>query len=276
MLSLIRLTVVAQGMGYALQLLAIFVFAKTLGAENQGKLAAYRALGQISASLLWFGLPGAIVYLLGRERNVAKSLILNSVKWFTTAYVIFFLTLHFFPIERYISRFTLIQPDLNLFSGFVFFSALFVLLQAIALGTKSYTTFNLMSLISGLIICSFALYHPTFDEGGSLLRWAMAGYTMAYMGGATFAYLRLRKDESLSEDAGTAASIVHQLKVGGRAFLSSFGALLLFRVDLLLVGYFLGVGAVGVYSIALFSAEIITKVPYWSASILTDPSIAEM
>jgi O-antigen/teichoic acid export membrane protein len=40
-------------------------------------------------------------------------------------------------------------------------------------------------------------------------------------------------------------------------------------VDLFIVGYYLSLKEVGIYSVALFSAEMITRVPYWAAGILT-------
>ncbi len=68
-------------------------------------------------------------------------------------------------------------------------------------------------------------------------------------------------------------SFLEQFQVGIRGFISTISALLLYRLDLFLVGYFLSLKEVGIYSIALFSTEMLTKIPAWSAAVLT-PMVA--
>ncbi len=63
-------------------------------------------------------------------------------------------------------------------------------------------------------------------------------------------------------------SFLDQFMVAFRGFISSITGLLLYRLDLFFVGYFLSLRKVGVYSIALFGAEMIVKIPYWTSSIL--------
>ena len=86
MFKLIRLTVFFQALGYLLQFGAFFLFAKMLGAENQGILTIFRALGQIIASLLLFGLPAGIVYFVGKDRDLFLPVLRNCVKVFLVVF----------------------------------------------------------------------------------------------------------------------------------------------------------------------------------------------
>jgi len=69
MFKLIQLTIFFQSFGYLFQFIAFLLFAKMLGAENQGVLTVFVTAGQIIALLLSFGLPGGITYF-GNKLNI--------------------------------------------------------------------------------------------------------------------------------------------------------------------------------------------------------------
>ena len=94
-------------------------------------------------------------------------------------------------------------------------------------------------------------------------------YGLIFIYGAMLIFNERRK----IKNRGKRLPLWDQFKVGFRGFISNLAALLLFRLDLFLVGYFLSLKEVGIYSIALFGAEMVTKIPGWSASILT-PMVA--
>ena len=271
MIKFIRQTVCFQSLGYLFQLGAFFIFAKILGTEGQGVLSIFRALGQIIASIMWMGLPASIVYFIGKDKCLFFPLLRNCLKWFAFAFFLLVLCLYLVPIKK--------TPKLNLVESyiphllfFVFLSSFFDLFQGLMLSLKKYLYYNLFAFGLGAAIFSFSVLTGVLPRSYDKLTFAIVFYVLGY--GLVFFYgvvmvffegYKLIKEN----EAGKKVPFLYQFTVGFRGFISNVAGLLLFRLDLFFVGYFLSFKEVGVYSIALFSAEMITKIPYWSSSILT-------
>ena len=273
MFKLIRLTVFFQGMGYLFQFSAFIIFARILGVENQGILTIFRASGQIIALLLWFGLPAGIVYFVGKDRALFLPVIINCVKLFFVVFPLLVLFLYILPIDK-LSKVYLIGKYNPYLLVFVFFLSFFSIFQLSILSLKKYLYYNLFAFGTGFSILSLSVLIWFAHTIYSKLNLAIIAYLVVY--GIMFIYgVTLVFNESMKiENKGGVQSFWEQFNVGFRGFISSIAALLLFRLDLFLVGYFLSLKAVGIYSIALFSAEMVTKIPTWSASILT-PMVAK-
>jgi stage V sporulation protein B len=272
MLKLIRSTIFFQSFGYLFQLCTFLLFAKMLGAENQGVLTVFVAFGQIIASFLSFGLPGGLTYFIGKDKNLFVPVIVNCCKSVLTFFPLLILFLYVFPINK-LSHAQLIMDYISSLLIFVFFLAFLNIFQTAILGLKRYLFFNLFAFGTGFILFAFygvvSLAPVTYNK----LNLAILAYLITY--GIMFIYggvLVLSESKKIKSKPVT-QSFWEQFKVGIRGFISSIAALLLFRVDLFLVGYFLSLKEVGIYSIALLSAEMVTKIPAWSATILT-PMVA--
>ncbi len=245
----------------------MLLLARLLGPVGQGKLAAFQAGGQICSTLIWFGIPGSVVYFVGRNRNSVRSVLHTSAFWLVISYFLFAAVLFGLPIEELAAQAAAIQPYMFLFALFVLVLAIFVLLQSTALGLQDYFTYNMMTLIPALALLGLALYQPDTTAPDALVNLVMSGYVIAHLFGVVLSGAKIRSTYIGSVESKV--RLLSQLWVGWRAFLSSLAGLLLFRVDLFLVGFFLGLEELGVYSIGLFAAELVTKIPHWSASILT-------
>lgn len=272
MFKLIRLTVFFQGLAYLLQFSAFFLFAKMLGAENQGILTIFRALGQIIALLLWFGLPGGIIYFVGKDRNLFLSVITNCFKLFLIVFPLLVLFLYILPIDK-LPKVYLIGKYIPYLLIFVFFLSFFSIFQRSILSLKKYLYYNLFAFGAGFIIFGLSVSIWFTPDVYNKLNFAIMAYLVTY--GLMFIYgtILVFNERRKIKNRGKRQSLWEQFKVGFRGFISSLAALLLFRLDLFLVGYFLSLKEVGIYSIALFGAEMVTKIPGWSAAILT-PMVA--
>ena len=90
MFKLIQLTVFFQSFGYLFQFVAFLLFAKMLGAENQGVLTVFVTAGQIIALLLSFGLPGGMTYFIGKDRRLFFPVVANCCKLVLALYLFWF------------------------------------------------------------------------------------------------------------------------------------------------------------------------------------------
>ena len=101
------------------------------------------------------------------------------------------------------------------------------------------------------------------------LTYAIIAYVIGY--GFIFFYgfiVVFFEGRRLKNEPPKKITFFNQFNVGIRGFISNMAWMMLFRLDLFLVGYFLPLSRVGVYSVALFGAETVTKIPIWSSSIL--------
>lgn len=273
MIKLLQQTVYFQALGYIFQFSAFFIFAKILGTQGQGILSVFRALGQIIASFIWIGLPAGIMYFVGKDKYFFNLLLKNCVKWFALVFIVLILFLCIVPIYK-TPKLNLIEPYIIHLLIFVFLLSFFNLFQALMLSLKKYLYYNLFAFGLGIVIFSFSVLTGLLPPNHDKLNLAIISYVIGY--GLMFLYgfvLTFFNGRILKNETRKKLSFIDQFVVGFRGFISSMTGLLLFRLDLFLVGYFLSFKEAGVYSIALFSAEMITKIPYWSSSILT-PMVA--
>jgi stage V sporulation protein B len=272
MIKLLQITVLFQSLGYIFQFLAFLLFAKMLGAENQGVLTIFVTSGQIIALLLSFGLPGGLTYFIGKDRSLFLPVVVNCCKLVFAILPLLVLVLYILPIDKF-PRVYLIRdytPFLIISILFLSFSGIF---QMAILSLKNYFYYNLFAFGSGFIIFSFCVLIWFTPLIYNKLNLSIIAYPVTY--GILFIYggTLVFNEGMKRKNKGGVQSFWEQFKVGFRGFISSIAALLLFRLDLFLIGYFLSLKEVGIYSIALFSAEMVTKIPGWSATILT-PMVA--
>ena len=239
-----------------------------LGAENQGVLTVFVATGQIIALAIGFGLPGGMTYFIGQNRNLFSPVILNCSKLVFTLLIVFALLLYLLPIDRF-AQFLSIHEYFPLLFISVFFLTYFSIFEMAILSLKKYFYYNIFAFGAGFLVFSFSVlifFAPLTSKKLDLAIIAyITTYGVLFIYGAIIIFIERRK----IRDTGEVQSFWEQCKVGFRGFISSIAGLLLFRLDLFLVGYFLTLREVGIYSIALFSAEMVTKIPGWSANILT-------
>jgi Membrane protein involved in the export of O-antigen and teichoic acid len=272
MFKLIQLTIFFQSFGYLFQFIAFLLFAKMLGAENQGVLTVFVTTGQIIALLLSFGLPGGIIYFVGKNRSLFLPVVANCCKLVLALLPVLVLVLYILPIDK-LSPAYLIRDYIPYLLISIFFLTFLGIFQVSILSLKKYLYYNLFAFGTGFIIfilCVFIWFAPVIYNKLNL---SIIAYLVTY--GTVFIYgaTLVIKESMLIRNKGGVQSFWEQFKVGSRGFISSIAALLLFRLDIFLVAYFLSLREVGIYSIALFSAEMVTKIPGWSAAILT-PMVA--
>ena len=224
-------------------------------------------------AVIWFGLPASIIYFIGKDKRHYKPLLKNCLTWFFIVFVTLVVVIFILPINK-IPQLNLLEKYIPFLLVFVFLLAFFILFQGLTLSLKNYLYYNLFTFGFGFIIfLGSVITNYTFPDVDRLtiaIACYIAGYAIMFFYGLS---LTLSAGFALSGRILTTLRFIDQFRVGFRGYISTLAALLLFRVDIFLVAYFLSFKDVGTYSIAVFGSELIVKIPYWSAGILT-PMVA--
>jgi O-antigen/teichoic acid export membrane protein len=273
MIRLLQSTIFFQAFGYLLQFAAFIIFASLLGSEGQGVLSIFRSAGQIIVALIWLGLPSSIVYFIGKNKSYFKALLHNCLVWFGVVFIILAIIVFVMPIEK-IPKLNLIARYIPSLLLFVFLLAFFNLFQGMMLSLRNYLYYNLFSFGLGLIIfleSILMIFSLTYSDRLTIAIWCyLASYSIMFIYGLS---VNLLEGYKLTNRVGVELKFMDQFHVGFRGYLSNIAGMLLFRLDLFIIAYFESFKEVGIYSIALFGAEMIIKIPSWSAAILS-PMVA--
>jgi O-antigen/teichoic acid export membrane protein len=256
-----------------LQFAAMFVFAKILGSEGQGILSIFRSTAQIIGATIWLGLPSSIVYFIGKDKRYFYPLLKNCVGWFGFSFFILVFALYILPVEK-IPKVNVIEQYIPFLLVLVYLLTFYDLFQRLMLSLKRFLYYNIFAFGLGLVIffgSILTIYTSTDSNKLSIALWCyLVGYGIMFVYGLS---LTIWEGHTIGLRNEIKLKFIKQFRVGLRGYLSAIGAMLLFRVDLFLVAYFLSFKEVGIYSIALLGAEMIIKIPNWSAAILT-PMVA--
>ena len=272
MIKLLQQTVFFQAFGYLLQLIAFFIFARALGGRGQGVLAVFGATGQIITSFMWIGLPAGAAYYIAKENRCFLSAFKNCIKYFVPVFFSITLIIFLFPISD-IPKINVLESYIPRLLIFVLLLSFFNIFQMLTLSLKKYLFYNLFPFGLGVVICIFSVLINLIPQSMSKLDFAITVYIISH--GVMFVYgvtLFFIQGNRLKIGRKT-LPFLEQFKVGIRNFISNLAGLLMFRLDLFMVGFFLTFKEVGVYSVALFSAETITRIPRWCSAIIS-PMVA--
>ena len=273
MFRLLQSTILFQAIGYLMQFAAIVIFARILGSEGQGILTVFRSTAQIIAAIIWFGLPSSIVYFVGKDRHNFNPLLKNCLGWFGFSFFILVIAFYILPVEK-IPKVNVIEQYIPFLLVLVCLLTFYDLFQRLMLSLKHYLYYNIFAFGLGLAIFFGSLLTTYTSTDSNRLNIAigcyLAGYAVMFLYGLV---LTIREGHNIGWGNAIKLKFIEQFRVGLRGYLSALAAMFLFRADLFLVAYFLSFKEVGIYSIALLGAEMIIKIPNWSAAILT-PMVA--
>jgi hypothetical protein len=147
--------------------------------KNQGILTIFRASGQIIASLLLFGLPGGIVYFVGKDRDLFLPVLRNCVKLFLVVFPLLVLFLYILPIDK-LPKVYLIGKYIPYLLIFIFSLSFFSLFQASILSLKKYLYYNLFAFGTGFIIFGLSVSIWFTPDVYNKLNFAIMAYLATY------------------------------------------------------------------------------------------------
>lgn len=253
------LTFITQLLSGIFAFLIGVIIARTLGPSGKGVVSLLVYFSLILSLLLSFGLNTANAYFIGRNNSRTKAIISNTLFFSCivgTVCVIFLLVMRGFILRQFLKN---VPPN---YLVIALISTPFLLLTrnliTIPQGLSKFKEFNLLSLTTSvsklLFIVFFLLILKSGTAGGI---WA---YTFSSISAAIVCILIIGRTEKpgLSIDFPLLKTT---LRYGGKTYIGVISELLNYRLDLLIVNYFLNPQSVGFYAVALGMAELVRYLP---------------
>lgn len=240
------------------------VVARSLGPEGRGLYAVALTIATLGVQLGNLGLHASNTYYVAKDRSLLAGLIGNTLV----------LTLGLGGLGAAVAgAFFYAWPALSPVRGWLLFIALlwipiglaYLLLQNLLLGLMEVGTYNridLFSRIFGLVLLG-VLVIAGIRTAISYFAVALVAVTIGLIG----VLLALRKFSDCPPRPSYSL-FWQNLGVGLRAYLAGFFALLVLRIDLLMVKYMLGTAEAGYYSVATSLADGIAMLPVVVATLL--------
>jgi len=240
------------------------IITRALGVEGRGQYSLTMTIVTVSSLILGDGLYRANTYLSSRNANNTKHLFGN----LTIYNIIIAIFLLIFGLSGY-SLICFIVPGLSHSLVIIAFIVVPFLIAersmiAIFLGKQDYNRYNfflafpfILYLCANLLLLLLTNVTP-FK--------VMLNYTLAigFAFGLIF-YIFIRQEKSIQPNAHIAKQAWN---AGSKALVSHVSLFLLFRIDIILINLFLGVGSAGLYSIAVLLAELLQKLANTAGNVI--------
>lgn len=259
------MTVALQGLSMVFMACHILLLSRWLGAEDKGLQALLLTVGQLAAVVLGLGVSASIVSILGPDPRRTSAVIRN--QGWVLLFALAVLTAvgwgnqHFRLVPRFIGY----ELGVSILTLALLSQTSFA---AILLALRRTWQYNMASLTaSGAPLVALAVAHHL---GMLDVPMAIAVQTVGALAALIYSLIVLKRKVADSQEDHQSAALSGQGRIAALGYLSGFLALLLFRGDIFLVGSLGGhMNQVGVYSVAIFVAELALKIPQWSATVLT-------
>lgn len=260
----IAMTFGARLFGAVLAMVSSIITARTLGPEGRGIFAAVTALAAIGLQLSTLGLQSSNTYYVSVDRDLLKPILANAalvtivvgglvsaVLWFYATATGLDASVGSVPLAWALAA---IPASL----GYMLYSSLLVPLGRIRRLNAIETGYKVaaLGLVTAAVLLGFR--SPEAFLAASLLASALALLASGASVGFTPAVVL----------ASSPSLLLRQFPYALRAFLASFLAFLLVRIDMLMVQAISGNAEAGHYAIAVAMADMIYMLPAAAAALL--------
>ncbi len=236
----------------------------TLGSQGRGEYALI--MNFISTISLFFGqgISSANTYLISRDKGKVTHLASNSIVYAVICAFIFSILLYYPQIFQYLLPG--VKPVLIILGLFTAAGSIVVLsFQGIFTGLQRFNVYNILyiSPIAFLFtanLLSFKL--PFFSNTFVFIYFSTGVYIVLIL-----AICQLKKGRGLGFRTNWLA-FKETIHISWKAALSYIAMFYLFKADLFIINAFLGIKAVGIYSIATLLASFVQYIPNVAGVIL--------
>lgn len=266
----VTLSLISRGATIAIGLASSVITARWLGPDGRGLLAILSVLTGLALQFGNLGLHSGNIYYVAREPGRAGA-VLGNAFWLSLALGIASGAIACGVAVARPAWFPGIPFGLILLTaGTLPFQFMIFYFQNALLGLHEVAAFNVFETANkGITFALLAAYLVLLGGGapGAVVLFAGMG---AAFGLASVAYCRRRVRFAWRFDAGLFREM---LGFGGRVYVACLLAFVVLRSDMLLVNYFLGAAAAGVYSITVQIADTLLLVPV-TVGMLLFPRVA--
>jgi O-antigen/teichoic acid export membrane protein len=240
--------------------------ARWLGPEVRGEQALMLITGQILTQLVHFGLPGATTAVVGaNHEKLPAALRLQQKLMLLAPFLVIGAALVF---KNTIGPAT--AGDWAHILIYVEVSMAYAFVLGASLALHDSLTMNLASLTPWPV--SVALLVAIHAVGKLGATQTLDSLTVGLACGVVLGTFRLSKHQSVrtgAEALATSRDTREFIRPGLLGLASALMTSLMVRGDQYLVSHIAGLGAAGIYSIAVFGAELSIRIPTWASTVLT-------
>jgi len=238
------------------------IISRTFGTEGKGAMTLLLLVPTLITVYLGFSIGEGILFYLGKK-NISKKTFNNTLLklgiYFIPFFIIVYVMMYCF-IKQYEYS---IYPQLILL-GLLFYN---VILKYAIRGVLYFKVFNIVQILESLIVFSGLLVVVYFKLHIESLLWA---YVLSYFTLNIYLYIATTNRISKSVlDVSLRTIFKYSYKVHFFKILNFTES----KFDILLIGYFLSVGDVGIYSIAVSITLIFQTIVQSSISSVLFPSL---
>lgn len=248
-----------------LGIISNIIIAREVGAEGIGTYTTIVTTSSILVMLLGGGLNWSNTYLVGKNKSYLNDVFFNSLS-FSILVSIVLITLYLTKISEIIAN--TLQVNNNIIPAILISIPLTLIWnnnQAITLGLQEIKKYNVISIINiaSLVLFNLIFLH-IFDLKfkGVLISWILS-IIITIISSIYFISSNVEFKYTVNP-----LLFIESIKLGIKAAILNMIGYLLLRSDIYMIGYFIGVEAVGIYSAAVFISELVSKAPSMIGTLL--------
>lgn len=271
MIRIFSISFLAEGVVILTGFANSIIITRALGVTGRGEYSLAMTIIMVLSLIFGDGLSRANTYLVGEKRSWLPVLYGNSLVY--SAGLGFVLSLVAFAGFPLINKIVPGLSELLVVITFVIVPMYIAqhVLNALFLGLQDYSRYNLflaLPFVFYLLINLFLLATENLSPASVLLGYLSSVLVATIL---TMGILR-RHCAKIGTDVTVARQSFH---AGSKAAISHISLYLLFRVDIFLINWFLGIDAAGLYSIAVLLAELVQKLANTSGNVIFPKIVAE-
>lgn len=254
-------TMSTQIVGLMLSVVASVIVARTLGPQGKGAVAVVLLIGNLLALVLNGGLSSANVYFAASGKISPSKLLSNSVIFALLATLIGAVLVLVLASTGLIAK---LVPGVSmglLLVGIIAFPVrlLDLLLSCILQGLQKIVTVNIIDLNQSLIYVVLVLILVVVFKGG------VWGAVVALQSGVVvtaIAKLVVLNHQNIRLHLRWDGAVAREtLRYGAKGYVSNIMQFFNYRLDSLIVNFYLGVAGTGLYSVSVSLAELLWHMP---------------
>lgn len=238
----------------AIQLFAVLggiAVARVLGPSGKG-FFTYATTVLAMVQTVYAGQSAAISWQYGKGRKSARAVFFAALRIFS------FTVVPVTALVAAVAAFGNGQPVLYAVAAALPFALVVQLASGFFLADSDVGSVNLQQGIA--TVGAVLLYVPLLFFTRAGLSGVLAGWTFAWMAAALFSLWHLRRRLAGAPEGSQAGLLRGQIVYGSQIALNSVVSYLNFRIDVFLVLFLLGQGALGVYSIGIAIGELLFQI----------------
>ena len=261
------ITVVTQGSIVFLGAVNSIIITRSVGPEGRGIYSLLLAFVVVASLAMGGGLTLSNVYSVGINRKNVGIVFINSVLF--SSFVSTLLLLCYFKLpQRCIeSLFSWISMDYaGIAISLVIATLFFNCVNNIYLGLQKYVHYGVFQLLQIALFFLLNIIFLCYCRCG--LNGVFYSWLFSLIVGLVLCVLFLFRIEGRIRLVPDIMLLLRDIKTGGRALMANILYLMFLQVSLFVIKYFLGVKAVGIYSVAYIISDLILRIPKIGGSVL--------